>query len=900
MEGLGLLGLAVLCIVVLPVVACGLCVVLWRRLQRLERVVAALGVRLEASAPATPAAATSSPAAPPSPVSPSPVSPSSVPLAAPEPPAIPPGARVWPSASGTSLPSETLASETPPSEATGLESPASPRPAASAGPPPDIEFQLTQRWGVWLGALALLFAGVFLIRYAVENALLGPGARCLAAAVLGAALLGAATFGSGEARQRRLPGNAAAALAAGGVAVLFGAAYGAGVFYALVPPTLGFALMAGASGLGLLASLRFGPLVAAVGLVGAFVTPALVNTPDPSMPGLFAYLLAVAVAALALMRWTAWTWLGWAATGAIAVWAGLVGATFPAGQTVAPALTLPVAAALHLALLPGTALEHPAGRILAWVPFLVLGVAGLWLDAVAGTAATRTGVLLLTPLALWRGVTEPRLDRLPWLAAPLFLLVLLGWSLPAWQPTGETLRVEGRAWAFLPGPWVPEAIVPLLVTATGLAALNLACGLWQERRAPRPLLWAGLAAAVPALALLIAYARVAGFQRDALWALAAVALAALLVEAARHARTRQLAGVHATGAAAVLALGCAMVLREQWLSLALALFLPALAVIAERAELSALRRVALVVAATLLARLLLNDWVLGYAFGSVPLLNALLLVYGLPAACCAWSAVRFRRSADDSLVAVLEGAAIAFLTALVVLELRHLFGHGGLRGAASATELAWQVVALAVQAAALRMRARRPVAQAAARVLGAAALAGGTVLLVANPAFVPVAGGGGLLVAGYLLPGLLAALVLSRERVPRVRCLLAAFVLAESFVLPALVVRLAFHPGHPEQMWLAAAFPGQSELWCYSTVWLVLGVGLLAGGMVRLHRALRLAGLAVLGVVTLKVFLLDMGALAGLWRVVSFLGLGLVLIGLAAASRRSVTRLSEGGSPPPA
>lgn len=879
MEGAELLALAVLCVVVLPVAACSLCVVLWRRLRRLEAVVAALGARLEASAPATPAAASLSAA--PLPATPPPAS--SPPASGP--PAIPPGARVWPAASGSSRPS-------------GAAAP--PAPAPSAGPSPDLESQLTQRWGVWLGALALLLAGVFLIRYAVENALLGPGARCLAAAMLGAALLGVAVFGSGEARRRRLPGNAAAALAAGGVAVLFGAAYGAGVFYALLPPALGFALMAGASGLGLLAALRFGQLVAAVGLAGAFVTPALVSTPDPSMPGLFAYLLAIVAAALALMRWTAWTWLGWAATGAIAVWAGLVGATFPAGQTVAPALTLPVAAALHLVLLPGTALEHPVGRKLAWVPFLVLGAAGLWLDAVAGTAATRTGVLLLTPLALWRGATEPRLDRLPWLAALLFLLVLLAWGLPVWQPTGETLRVEGKAWAFLPGPWAPEAIVPLLVTAAALAALNLAFGLWQERRAPRPLPWAGLAAAVPVLALLIAYARVARFQRDALWALAAVALAALLVEAARHARTRQVAGVHATGAAAALALGCAMVLREQWLTLALALFLPALAVIAERADLSALRRVALVVAATLLARLLLNVWVLGYAFGTAPLLNALLLVYGLPAACCAWSAVRFRRRADDRLVAVLEGASIAFLTALIVLELHHLFGHGTLRGTASVAELAWQVAALAGQAAALRMRARRPVGLAAARVLGAAALAGGTVLLGANPAFVPVASGAGLLVAGYLLPGLLAALVLCREREPQVRRLLAVFALAESFVLPALAVRFAFHPGHPARMWLAAAPLGQSELWCYSAVWLVLGVGLLAGGMLGRRRAPRLAGLAVLGAVTLKVFLLDMGALVGLWRVVSFLGLGLVLIGLAAASRRFVTRLPEERSPPPA
>jgi uncharacterized membrane protein len=41
-------------------------------------------------------------------------------------------------------------------------------------------------------------------------------------------------------------------------------------------------------------------------------------------------------------------------------------------------------------------------------------------------------------------------------------------------------------------------------------------------------------------------------------------------------------------------------------------------------------------------------------------------------------------------------------------------------------------------------------------------------------------------------------------------------------------------------------------------------------------------------VTTLKVFLFDMGALVGLWRVLSFLGLGLALIALGAIYRRFV------------
>src|SRR5206468_3632768 len=47
-----------------------------------------------------------------------------------------------------------------------------PEPVTAAAPPPppkraDLEVLLTQRWGIWLGAMALLLAAVFLVRTAV-------------------------------------------------------------------------------------------------------------------------------------------------------------------------------------------------------------------------------------------------------------------------------------------------------------------------------------------------------------------------------------------------------------------------------------------------------------------------------------------------------------------------------------------------------------------------------------------------------------------------------------------------------------------------------------------------------------------------------------------------------------
>ena len=77
--------------------------------------------------------------------------------------------------------------------------------------------------------------------------------------------------------------------------------------------------------------------------------------------------------------------------------------------------------------------------------------------------------------------------------------------------------------------------------------------------------------------------------------------------------------------------------------------------------------------------------------------------------------------------------------------------------------------------------------------------------------------------------------------------------------------------------------------------WIALGLALLWLGISRRgggsgHRALRQAGLAVMLLAVLKVFLLDLGQLAGLDRVLSLLGLGASLLALAALYQRVLGR----------
>ena len=70
-------------------------------------------------------------------------------------------------------------------------------------------------------------------------------------------------------------------------------------------------------------------------------------------------------------------------------------------------------------------------------------------------------------------------------------------------------------------------------------------------------------------------------------------------------------------------------------------------------------------------------------------------------------------------------------------------------------------------------------------------------------------------------------------------------------------------------------------MYTYSVVWLLCAVTALLAGSWRYGTQVYRAGMALLALVIVKIFLVDLSDLEGLWRVASFMGLGLALLGVA-------------------
>jgi len=102
---------------------------------------------------------------------------------------------------------------------------------------------------------------------------------------------------------------------------------------------------------------------------------------------------------------------------------------------------------------------------------------------------------------------------------------------------------------------------------------------------------------------------------------------------------------------------------------------------------------------------------------------------------------------------------------------------------------------------------------------------------------------------------------------------LAAFLVA-LIAATALLVRQYYHGA----FLTGAALP--NEAYGYSLAFLIVSIGLIVAGIRLPDKALRLAGLVLLTATIVKVFLVDAAELTGVLRILSFLVLGIALIGI--------------------
>jgi uncharacterized membrane protein len=781
-----------------------------------------------------------------------------------------------------------------------------PQPVAT----PSFEERVGTRWVVWVGGLTLALGGFFMVRYSIEAGLIGPGVRVMLAAAFALALLA-----TGEWLRRKesvstieaLPiANIPAILTAAGTSVAFATVYAAYALYDFLVPATAFILL-GLVALGTLAAaLLHGPALAGLGVAAAFATPILVSSDKPDFWALYIYLAIVTAAAFALARIRLWRWLAVTTIVFALAW------TLPCLQCEYPmvgAHVFHVIAGFVLAALLvvcGFMFGPPAeeGRIepisSSALAAYLLGAAAIVITSLHADAAMTAFAILVagTLLIAWRA---PAATGAVAAAAVLAALVFLEWAVLA---NPDMLVVRGGV---LPGigPHATDGSVSLHLASAAIfvAGFGIAGVLAQGRSTSAiiPVVWSGAAVFTP-LALLIAlYARIAHLDRSIPFAILAVILAAAFGAATEWLGKRDnrpgmpiSIALFATGTLSALALALTFALDKGLLSIAIALMSLGTAWVSMQRPIPFLRSLAAILAGIVVMRTAYEPRIAGDAIGTTPIFNWLLWGYGVPALSFWAGSIFLRRRGDDPPQRAVESAAILFTVLLVFTEIRHAVNGGDIyRDSADLAEVALQVCtafAMAIGLERLRIRSRSVVHNVGAVLLTVyAGLA--TVFGLMLWIFWSIDVGGvfiNLLLLGYALPAVLA-LLLSYAAAGRRSAWYGNTIAAGALILAlsylSFEIRRLYHGPV-----LAVGSTGGAEQYSYSIAWLGLGVVLLGIGILVNSQRARLASAVVIALTIVKAFLIDMSTLIGVYRALSFMCLGLVLVAIGWLYQRILFR----------
>lgn len=755
--------------------------------------------------------------------------------------------------------------------------------------------RIQQNWMVWLGGTCVALSGIFLARYGIEQGLLGPRVR-VAMGLITAGVL----YIASEVLRRRTGGShpVFAALAGGGAITAFAAVLSALHLYHFMEPGLAFGLLAVVAMITMWLARLHGPVLAAIGMLGAYSVPALVSTGGGNVLGAMIYALIISVSVLFLLRYVfrSWLWLGMLA-GALAWWLiSLLGHQADHWRGV----YLAVLAYALLAVVPGNWLlwktpaeteketgdqageqagEKPAARISALILPSLLVLAAAQCLSILREGFHPGAIWAWSPLALVVLVAARQrasLALVPWALMLGQLVAWLGARLDQWGGSPVALSP-------LPAEQQGGFLLYLLVTAAlfgGLALYNYRQGLARYW-------WASLSVMAPLLSLLTGYVLAGDYLPVYWWCLyAAVFGAAFMYLGSRGALHQWHKGMVVwlfIAAHFAYSLAVCLWLEQASLTLALALQAVSLAWVIRRFEVPALGWLLKAVLLLVVVRLTLNPWLLTYGDDA----HWSLWTYG-GAALCAWLATLILKQSQRSLAAWAEAAALHLLVLALWAECRYwLYGGNAFAAEFSFTEAVvnmWLFTGLG-----LVYYRKALVADSFARwydgygrLLVLAGLVNYLVILFSVATSEPWVWHaiGERPLWNMLLPAFagaaLLALLVSRFYLPGVRRLATLVAALAGFVWVSLEVR------HLWQGTIRLDVPTPTgELYTYSAVWLLLAVAGILFGSWRGWRSCYHGGMAILALVIVKLFLVDMSGLEGLLRVASFMGMGLALLGIA-------------------
>ncbi len=799
----------------------------------------------------------------------------------------------------------------------------------SASPKKSAEFNFATRLSVWIGSVSLAFAAFFLVKLSYDAGLLGPETRVLLGMLFGGGLVAASLY----IVKRPFIANAervAQGLAGAGLISLCFSLYSASHIHEFISPTAGFFGMSAVVGATLVLSLRLGAPVALFGMIGGFITPILFSSSEPNVTGLLAYLFILFSGIQYLGSRREWSLISYLSLGGMALWVISLlayghgsGAGHVRSEDVALFLLGVCGASFifhYLKTKDAADESFTKSSNSSRLPVLTIGVSSI--------------LLLLTQNTFGFGIPEWGVTCVISLA-----LIILSALRPKLYSTAVwwKLGIDLLTYAIYAGDHLQYQTEYGVLILTVLSVIYIGFpSVLLHKTLLRPAYWSRVQI-ISALALfLTARADFGALSESGLiapWGLIALAAAIYCIIRTQIFigksldGAKEIAGSYALGATSFLSLGMALELDTAYLPLAFAAELAAVIGIHRYLNLSVLPKIsyalfALVAALSLtehealfsmmgsaltdkhvyisrafdgsplhiLSTLLLPALFVGIGYAlHIPsvtfgpqnkvmshILGGLSLVLGVSGI---YALLRFANLHIDLNSPVIIG----FFDRAAFTAILAAIGIGG-------HQLIRNVQSVSIYKDSLRFLSNALIFSALLRIVLFDLIGNnpafdssqhiGPLIFLNGATFIYGLGLGLSLFAHKFRVGLTRMSFLSYIY----RGLILIFLLA----LVTLNIRQVFSPDT-----LTLNPVENIEMYLYSVAWMITGLGLLTYGIKRQDKPVRIAALAFLTLTIGKVFLIDSSHLEGIFKVFSFLGLGISLIGLSTFYTRYMSKLDQ-------
>jgi uncharacterized membrane protein len=773
-----------------------------------------------------------------------------------------------------------------------------------------LEQNLATKLPVWIGAVCLIFAAFFLVKYSIDSGLLSPGVRLVLGAVFGCVLV---YLGGWIAKKTNISNNVriSQGLFGAGLVSLYFCLYAAVNLYGFLPPLMGFLGMAIVTGVAVVLSLKHGQPIAVFGMLGGLLTPVLVGSDEPNTLILFTYLILLFAGLFYVFAKNNWWNLSIVAVIGMFLWSVLWLITnFIAADSFIIVLFSVAITAIVLSFTSKYVMEDQESSSISVHILNIVSVACC--------------VLVLLLLG-----TQIRLGQFDWFMMGLLSIAVMALSYFQPKKYGAALFTKMAVTMILFYFWADfgtaSRLVPLsdvLFVLGMFIAIYVAGSTFIIRWLRDSRLWVAFQL-ISAVSLFgISYlsidmsSAIAG-SLDFFWGLSALIFSSLCVFQAMQFRKREdlehetqdhLISFCALGASAFITIGFSIMLPWDYLPLAIAAQIAATAFVFKETQFNYLKVVMLILTLFFAGInyeqiLLFFSLSLNSIFAGLEPTNSILsyvadlylVKLGLPAILIGtafWIVNSFEQ--DKKLLMTLFSVSALLGLGTIYYFIRDVFTAGEVNNFLKPSGFFERGFITGVFAllsiGALKLYEKIPFNYVKIWALALFWLAISRYVffdfLVYNPYWERAQGIGSLaLLNGITITyggaALLAAWAVFNHGLLGIsgyfKIFIKSFGFVSLFALVTFSVRHFFHGENIYQMSNVAS----AELYAYSVAWLLTGIVLLALGIRTSNKSVRMASLGFITITVLKVFLVDAAELEGLLRIISFFGLGLSLIGLS-------------------